>query len=373
MNTKTPTTEQPALTGLNAQELSEVLGLKSFQGRQVFKWIHQKGALDFDAMTNLSKDLRASLQKRFRLSETSFIDASNSPRSGTKKVLLRLADGESVESVLLRDKDRMTLCLSTQVGCPVKCSFCATGLSGYSRNLSPGEIVEQALYLLRDEAMGERTPNIVIMGMGEPMLNYDATVKSVRLLMDEEGLGIGARKITVSTSGEAEGIERFAEEDWQVRLSISLHAANDELRDELVPLNRRYNLRRLMQAVRHYGYKMGRQLTFEWTLMEGVNDRDSDLEELVALVADLKATVNLIPYNPVSGLAYRAPKRSRCEAFRDALSRAGVKATLRIERGQDIDAACGQLRRRQGTAVRAASPSPDQDSGSVPSSSSMSS
>lgn len=336
-----------ALTGLDAGELTALLDLRPFQGRQIFNWIHQKRVFDFSEMTNLPKELRRTLRDRYSLGETSFVDVSNSPKSGTKKVLLRLADGETVESVLLRDRERMTLCLSTQVGCPVKCPFCATGLSGYSRNLSPGEIVEQALYLLRDEAMGERTPNIVLMGMGEPLFNYDATVKSVRLLMNEEGLGIGARKITVSTSGEAEGIERFAEEDWQVRLSISLHAANDELRDKLVPLNRRYNLRRLMEAVRHYGYAVGRQLTFEWTLMEGVNDRDSDVDELVRLVADLKATVNLIPYNPVSGLKYRAPKRSRCEAFRDALNRAGVKATLRIERGQDIDAACGQLRRRQ--------------------------
>jgi 23S rRNA (adenine2503-C2)-methyltransferase len=335
-----------ALTGLDAEELAAVLDLRPFQGRQIFRWIHQKCVLDFDEMTNLSKGLRRTLSERFAVSETSFVEASGSPRSETTKVLLRLADCETVETVLLRDKERMTLCLSTQVGCPVKCSFCATGLSGYSRNLSPGEIIEQALYLLREEPAGKRTPNIVLMGMGEPLFNYDATMKSVRLLMNEEGLGIGARKITVSTSGEAEGIERFAEEGWQVRLSVSLHAANDELRDRLVPLNRRYNLARLMAAVRHYGYQVGRQLTFEWTLMDGVNDRDSDLEELVRLVADVKATVNLIPYNPVSGLEYRAPKRSRCETFRDGLSRAGVKATLRVERGQDIDAACGQLRRR---------------------------
>ena len=261
-------------------------------------------------------------------------------------MLLRLSDAETVEAVYIPSRDRVTLCLSTQVGCALKCSFCATGQSGYARDLGPGEIVEQALYLLAGEDLGGRSPNIVYLGMGEPFRNYDAAVKSVRLLWREGGSGLGARRITVSTVGEVEGIRRFAEEDWQVRLSVSLHAANDRLRSELVPLNRRYNLKRLMAAVEYYSERCGRQVTFEWTLIEGVNDSLSDAEELVGLVGGLKSFVNLIPFNLVHGIAYRPPGRRDCERFRDQLISRGLKATLRQERGQDIDAACGQLRRQ---------------------------
>ncbi len=306
-------------------------------------------------MTDLSKDLRRRLVESCAGPQLERAGVSESARSrGTKKALLRLPDGETVESVLIRDRDRATLCLSTQVGCAVKCSFCATGLSGFKRNLSPGEIVEQALYLLSDEDLQGRTPNIVYMGMGEPFRNYDATVKSIRLLMRREGLNIGARKITVSTAGEIPGIRRFAQEGWQVRLSVSLHAANDALRSELVPLNRKYPLPELMVAVREYFEITGRHVTFEWTLLDGVNDSLRDAEELVDQVRGMSATVNLIPYNPVSGLGYSPPPREKCEAFRDYLESRGVNATLRKEQGQDIDAACGQLRRRAADAPHTA-------------------
>ncbi len=298
-------------------------------------------------MTDLALDLRTRLAAEFRVCDAEPTVTQRSSRSrGTRKVLLRLADGETVESVLIREKDRATLCLSTQVGCAVKCSFCATGLHGYKRNLNPSEIVDQALYLMSEEDFGDRTPNIVFMGMGEPFRNYDATLKAVRLLMEAEGIGIGARKITVSTAGEVDGIKRFTRENWQVRLSVSLHAANDELRSELVPLNRKYPLKDLMAAVHAYGAETGRQLTFEWALLNGVNDREQDARELVRLIRGTKASVNLIPYNPVSGLGYQSPSRERCIAFRDALIDRSVACTLRKERGQDIDAACGQLRRR---------------------------
>ena len=335
------------LTNLDAAEIAEALHLKPFQGKQLFRWMHQKKVFGFERMTDLSKELRARLAETCVAGQLQLVSVSASPRAtGTKKALFKLADGETVESVLIREKDRTTLCLSTQVGCAVKCAFCATGHSGYTRNLSAGEIVEQALYLLADENMGERTPNIVYMGMGEPFRNYEATVRSVRLLMAPDGLGIGARRITVSTVGEVQGIERFANEDWQVRLSVSLHAANDEKRSELIPLNRKYPLARLKEAIRTYIDKTGRQITFEWTLLDGVNDSSQDARELAALAHSLKAHVNLIPYNPVSGLGYAPPPRERCESFRDALETAGVSATLRREKGQDIDAACGQLRRR---------------------------
>ncbi|MCC6491377.1 MAG: 23S rRNA (adenine(2503)-C(2))-methyltransferase RlmN [Candidatus Hydrogenedentes bacterium] len=335
------------LTALNPAEIAESLNLKPFQGKQIFRWLHQKQVFDFDRMSDLSKDLRKRLTEECAASQLELVRMSASPRSnGTKKALFRLADGETVESVLIRDRERTTLCLSTQVGCAVKCAFCATGMSGYTRNLNPGEIVEQALYLLQDENLGEKTPNIVFMGMGEPFRNYDATIKSIKLLMAPEGLGIGARRITVSTAGEVKGIERFASEEWQVRLSVSLHAANDELRTKLVPLNKKYPIEVLMKAIRDYVERTGRQMTFEWTLLDGVNDSPQDAEELIGLATRVKAMVNLIPYNPVSGLGFSPPPLDRCQAFRDALEEAGVNATLRRERGQDIDAACGQLRRQ---------------------------
>ncbi len=334
-----------ALTDFNAAAMAEALELKPFQGRQLFRWIHGKRIFDPGQMTNLSKDLRARLARTCVLPQIAVLRDSASVRSGTRKALFQLADGETVEAVLLRDRQRITLCLSSQVGCAVKCSFCATGLAGFRRNLSPGEIVEQALHLLADIDLGERTPNIVYMGMGEAFRNYDAVISSIRLLMEEEGLGIGARKIAVSTAGDAKHIERFAGEDWQVRLSVSLHAANDALRSKLVPLNRRYPLARLRKALETYQGRTGRQFTFEWTLLDGVNDRLEDVRELVRFSEGLRASVNLIPWNPVEEAPYAASSRANCEAFRDALTEAGITATLRQERGQDIEAACGQLRR----------------------------
>ncbi|MFP6582389.1 MAG: 23S rRNA (adenine(2503)-C(2))-methyltransferase RlmN [Candidatus Hydrogenedentota bacterium] len=338
--------ERTYLSELFPEEIATALSLKPFQGRQVFQWIHQKKVFDVDEMTNLSKVLRAELKENYGVNRLEPYRFSESAETETKKALLKLADGETVETVFIPAKDRLTLCVSSQVGCAVKCTFCATGLSGYARNLTTGEIVEQALYFLAGGEIDEsRNPNIVYMGMGEPFHNYDAVVKSIRLLMHEEGLNLGARRITVSTAGEVKGIERFAKEDWQVRLSVSLHAANDELRNELVPLNRKYNLERLMDAIDVYVAETGRQMTFEWTLLEGVNDSLDTADELIRLVGDMKSHVNLIPYNPVEGLSYAPPHPSVCRAFKNRLEKHGVTATLRLERGQDIDAACGQLRR----------------------------
>ncbi|MCP4644660.1 MAG: 23S rRNA (adenine(2503)-C(2))-methyltransferase RlmN [bacterium] len=335
------------LTDLTPEQISEHLGLKSFQGRQIFQWIHRKQVFDFEQMTNLSKELRKTLTETCVAAQLTPVEGATSATSqGTRKALFRLHDGETVESVLISDRERITLCLSTQVGCAVKCSFCATGQSGFARNLSAGEIAEQALHLVAGMDLAGRTPNIVYMGMGEPFRNYDATMSSIRLLMRKDGLGIGARKITVSTVGDLKGIQRFAAENWQVRLSISLHAANDALRSQLVPLNKKFPLKKLMAAVREYVEQTSRQVTFEWTLLGGVNDRPKDVAELTELVRDLRASVNLIPYNPVAEAEYEPPSREKCEAFRDGLEARGVNANLRRERGGDIDAACGQLRRR---------------------------
>jgi len=332
------------LTDLLPEEIAAALDLKPFQGKQIFRWLHQKRICDFDTMTNLSKPLRETLHARCIPCQLEPIKTSDSP-GGTRKVLFKLRDGETVESVLLRDRDRITLCLSTQVGCPIKCLFCATGQGGFARNLTPGEIAEQALRLLEREDIEGRTPNIVYMGMGEPFRNYDAVAKSIRLLMCPEGLGVGARRITVSTAGDIPGIRRFAGEPWQVRLAVSLHAANDDLRSKLVPLNRKYPLRLLMAAVRDYAAVTGRQVSFEYVLLRDVNDSPAQARELAALIRGLDAVVNLIAYNTVAGAGFSAPPRAVCEAFKKALVDAGAKATLRQERGGDINAACGQLRR----------------------------
>lgn len=340
----TPATEP--LTGLFPEEIAESLSLKPFQGRQVFRWIHQKGIMDFEAMTDLSKDLRCRLASSGQVAALTPVTVSKSGPTGTRKALLRLPDGETVEAVHIPALQRTTFCISSQVGCPVKCSFCATGLSGYARNLSAGEIVEQAIYLRASNEEDAASPNIVYMGMGEPFFNYDAVVRSVRLLMHPEGMAIGARRITVSTVGDVRGIERFTEENWQVRLSVSLHSATDDVRDVLVPLNRRYPIARLMEAVDLYMERTGRQVTFEWALLSDTNDSPADASELADLIGGRPIHVNLIPYNPVAGAGYQPPSRKACERFRETLRRRGIQATLRLERGQDINAACGQLRRQ---------------------------
>ncbi|HPO13748.1 MAG TPA: 23S rRNA (adenine(2503)-C(2))-methyltransferase RlmN [Candidatus Hydrogenedentes bacterium] len=326
-------------------EIAGLLEIKPFQGRQIFRWIHQKRIFDFHCMTDLPLPLRQRLCEEFTATQILPIDTRLSQSTGTKKVLFQLMDGETIESVLIRDQERITLCLSSQAGCALKCAFCATGQAGFRRHLEVHEIIEQALHLLREEDLEGRTPNIVYMGMGEPLRNYDAVMRSIRLLMEKDGLAIGARKITVSTAGEVPQIERFADEDWQVRLSISLHAANNPLRSKLVPINRKYPLERLRNALDLYCSKTNRQITFEWTLLDGVNDSPEHAAELLEYAQGLKAFVNIIPWNPVKGLPFKPAPIKRCEEFRNALIAGGLQATLRQEKGQDIEAACGQLRR----------------------------
>jgi len=340
------TVEKPVLCGLLPEEISALLEVEPFRGRQIFAWIHKRRTDHFEYMTDLPRSLRETLVSRFRVFSAESVEASRSVKSGTMKVLLRLGSGDAVESVLIRDEDRVTLCLSTQVGCPLRCAFCATGVAGYRRNLDASEVVAQALWLLRaGEVSPEIHPNIVFMGMGEPFYNYEAVQKAILLLMCRDGLNIGARRITVSTAGEVRGIRRFADEGWQVRLSVSLHAANDTLRSELVPLNRRFPLTELRQALEYYQQKTGRQFTFEWTLLDGVNDRPEHAAELAEFARGLKVFVNLIPWNPVPGLPFRPTPPRRAAFFAESLRKWGLPATLRKEQGRDIDAACGQLRR----------------------------
>jgi len=341
-----PSEDKILLTELDPEEIAAKLKLKAFQGRQIFEWIHRKRVFDFDAMTNLSKDLRRVLGETCVGAQLRLAEAVECPKTGAKKALFALRDGNTIETVLLRDRDRITICLSSQVGCALGCTFCATGHSGFTRDLSAGEIVEQALHILVGEDLEGRTPNLVYMGMGEPFLNYEAVVRSMRLLMREDGLNVGARRITVSTVGVVPGIKRFAQEGWQVRLAISLHAANDALRLRLAPFNRRYRIADIMRAVREYVATTGRQVSFEWVLFKGVNDSQKDAQELADLIAGMKAIVNVIPYNAAFGAEFSAPTYAGAQAFCDGLTRRGVKATLRKERGQEIQAACGQLRSR---------------------------
>lgn len=336
---------KPALTGLGPEEIAAALELKPFQARQIFSWLHQKQVFDFQRMTDLSKALRARLEERYSPSQLTVERTIESEASGTRKALFRLQDGLTVEAVLLRDRDRHTVCVSCQVGCALACRFCATGQDGFSRNLNPGEIVEQVLHLVADQELVKRTPNLVYMGMGEPFENYDAVVRSIRLLMDKHGLSIGARKITVSTIGHVPGIQRFAREGWQVRLSVSLHSARDETRARIVPIAYKYPLDVLFQALRDYAAETGRQITIEWVLLDGLNDTIAEANALARRLKGIDAAVNLIPFNPFPDCGFSAPHPAKQRQFLAALRVRGIGATLRQERGADINAACGQLRR----------------------------
>ncbi|MCK5863118.1 MAG: 23S rRNA (adenine(2503)-C(2))-methyltransferase RlmN, partial [Candidatus Hydrogenedentes bacterium] len=334
-----------ALTGLLPDEIAERLGLPAMRGKQIFQWIHQKKIFELDEMTNLPESLRASIDEQAAVSSLSEVTHQYSEQSGTVKALFSLKGGDAIESVLLRHGDRVTCCLSTQVGCALGCSFCATGQAGFRRNLSPAEIVEQALFLCQEAGLSQNvTPNIVFMGMGEPFQNYDALIKSIDILMHPLGLHIGARKIAVSTVGDVKGILKFAEELWQVRLSVSLHAATDALRDQLIPINKRYPLKKLHKALCEYQRKRGRQITIEYILLNEVNDAPEQAVELAGFLQGLDAMVNIIPWNEVAGLPFSPSPSHRVAAFVTALNTKGVKATVRKERGSDIDAACGQLR-----------------------------
>jgi len=337
------------ITDLTYDELAAMLerySVEPYRARQMFEWVYRSRAVSFDEMTSLPVALRQMLADEFVVRGVEVVDGVESRRTATMKYLVGLDDGETVETVLMHEKARPTICLSTQVGCPLGCVFCATGQSGFVRDLAPGEIVGQVLAVADAAEFGDRKPNLVYMGMGEPMLNYDATVRSIRVLMDPRGTGIGARKITVSTAGIVPGIERFAGERWQVRLSISLHTVDDRLRSRLMPVARRYPLKRLLDAVRNYVAITDRQVTFEYALIDGVNDSPEKALHLARRVQDIPCSVNLIPCNRSDDDTYRPPSSKRMHAFRNALDRAGVRATLRRPRGQDIQAACGQLRRR---------------------------
>lgn len=324
------------------------IGEKAFRASQVLKWTHQLGVDDFDAMTNLSKALRAHLKEtaEIRAPEVALDRLS---QDGSRKWLLRLQDGNCIETVFIPEDDRGTLCVSSQVGCALDCSFCATAQQGFNRNLTTAEIIGQLWVASR--ALGGPRPseerpitNVVLMGMGEPLLNFDNVVRATNLMMDDFAYGLSKRRVTLSTAGYVPGIDRLAEVS-DVSLAVSLHAPTDELRDQLVPLNRKYPLRELMEACRRFAGSLQthRQITFEYVMLAGVNDSERHAYELAALLKDLPAKVNLIPFNPFSGAHYMRSPDDSINRFRDVLLAAGLITITRKTRGDDIAAACGQL------------------------------
>ncbi len=343
------------LLGMNIKELEGYLlslGEPRFRARQIYAWIYRKQVSSFYDMSDIPKDLRVRLDKGAEISIPRVLKQRVS-QDGTRKFLLEMQDKKKVETVVLpQSKDKNTnysLCISTQVGCPVGCRFCATGLSGFQRNLKAYEMAGQVLGSRRElarrlKSSGEHLiTNVVYMGMGEPMLNYDEMIKSTYILNDQKGINIGQRHITISTAGEVQGIERLAREDLQVTLAISLHACNNELRDQLIPLNRKYPLEMLMDSVRSYIQQSKRRVTFEYIMLDEVNISAGDAAAMINLIKPLLANVNLIPYNEVSGLKFKKPSSAKIRQFYNSLVDGGLNVTLREERGSDIEAACGQL------------------------------
>ncbi len=328
------------------------LGEKPFRAKQLQRWIHQFGESDFEAMTDLAKSLREKLKTYATIAAPTII-SDHTSTDGTRKWLLDVGNGNAVETVFIPEENRGTLCVSTQAGCAVNCRFCSTGKQGFSRNLSVGEIIGQlwmAENLLRrtkgvpQGPKGERQiTNVVMMGMGEPLLNYEPTVAALKLMLDDNAYGLSRRRVTVSTSGVVPMIDKLSG-DCPVALAVSLHASNDPLRDELVPLNRKYPLKDLLAACRRYLEFAPRDfITFEYCMLDGVNDTDTHARELIALVADVPCKFNLIPFNPFPESGLKRSNNVRIKAFAQVLMDAGIVTTVRKTRGDDIDAACGQL------------------------------
>lgn len=375
------TGEGPALIGMDRAELEALaarLGEPAYRGRQLARWLYARGARDFAAMTDLPAAFRERLAETARVGRSDVARRVES-RDGTRKLLLRYPDGREIETVLLPYPDRVSVCVSSQVGCPVGCVFCATATMGFARNLTAGEIVDQVLTAQEHAPTDERgaprrVSHVVVMGMGEPLLNYDALVRALRLLRRE--VGISYRHLTVSTAGYVSGMRRLAREGLPITLALSLHAPNDALREKLIPLARKWSLGEVMDAVREYTEVTGRRVTLEYLLLAGVNDGEEHARELAQRIRGMIAHVNLIPWNPADSFAvFAPPSPARIRRFRRILEQAGIAVTQRVERGQDIAAACGQLavrsagtplsppRPKELTIAAAAAPTSDRTSG----------
>ncbi len=336
------------LMDLSQEEMAALaieFGEPKFRGKQIFEWIH-RGAEDFDEMTNLSKSLREKLRENTFIGSPKIEEKYVSKLDGTRKYLLRLWDGNFIESVLMKYEHGYTICVSSQVGCRMGCRFCASTLKGRERNLSPGEILGQVLCVRKD--LGERISNIVMMGIGEPLDNFDNVTKFLEIVSAPGGINIGQRHITLSSCGIADNIKRLADMGFQITLTVSLHASDDETRSRIMPINKKYNIEKLMDACDYYAEKTGRRVSFEYTLISGVNDTTGNADKLAELLKNKLCHVNLIPVNRVSETGFDRSDRKRVDAFRQRLERHRIVATVRREMGSDINAACGQLRNQKG-------------------------
>ncbi len=338
------------LLGLDRAAMEEFfvsIGEKKFRATQVMKWIHQLGVTDFQQMNNLSKDLRNKLAASSCLHNL-HVEQDQISKDGTRKWLLKLHDGNHIEAVFIPEDERGTLCVSSQVGCALDCSFCSTGRQGFNRNLSSAEIISQvwlASQLLEEEKKpGRKITNVVMMGMGEPLLNFDNTVSAVRIMMDDFAYGLSKRRVTVSTAGVVPAMDRLGD-TIDMRLAVSLHASNDELRNGLVPVNNKYPLKELMAACRRFMDKQSARsrITFEYVMLDGVNDQAQHAHELITLLEGIPTLMNLIPFNPFDGSGYRTSSNNAIYRFREILQNSGMTTVVRKTRGEDIDAACGQL------------------------------
>lgn len=331
------------VTGGLGQWLAE-RGLPAFRGRQIRQWLYERRAAEFQAMTDLPAKLREELAGQFRIWTTQIVKHSQAD-DGTEKLLLELEDGGRIECVLLRDGVRRSICISTQVGCGMGCVFCASGLDGVMRNLTSGEIVEQMLRLQQLLPADERLSHIVVMGMGEPLANLERLLPALDEAHRQDGLGISVRRITVSTVGLPPAMDRLTQAKCQYHLAVSLHAPNDPLRNELVPVNRKIGLQKVLEAADRYFEASGRRLTFEYVLLAGINDQPAHARELATLLRGRTALLNVIPYNPVTDLPYQTPSPLAQKRFREILEHAGINVQFRERKGDQISAACGQLRR----------------------------
>ncbi|WP_313070115.1 23S rRNA (adenine(2503)-C(2))-methyltransferase RlmN [Lacrimispora sp.] len=338
--------EKTDIKSLDLKKLSdyvESIGEKAFRAKQLYEWMHKKLASDFDEMTNLPKSLKEKLLQSAAFTSLVVVDEKISQIDGTRKYLFGLSDGNIIESVLMRYNHGNSVCISSQVGCRMGCRFCASTLDGLERNLSASEMLDQ-IYRIQ-KLTGERVSNVVVMGSGEPMDNYDNLIDFIRLLTDENGLNISQRNITVSTCGIVPGIKKLAEEDLQITLALSLHAPNDEVRKSLMPIAKRYSLSEVLPACQEYFDKTGRRLTFEYSLVSGVNDNLKEAEALATLLKGVNGHVNLIPVNPIKERDYVQSDRKAILSFKNYLEKNGINVTIRREMGRDINGACGQLRK----------------------------
>ena len=337
--------EQLDIKSLYEEELKEKmisLGEKPFKGKQLYQWLHQKAAGSYEEMTNLSEGLRKKLTEQEPLTHLEVVEVQTSKIDGTQKYLFQLADGNVIESVWMQYKHGNSVCISSQVGCRMGCRFCASTIGGLTRNLLPSEMLDQVYRI--QELTGERVSNVVVMGTGEPLDNYDNLIRFIRILSDEKGQNISQRNLTVSTCGLVPRIRQLAEEDLTITLALSLHAPNDELRKTMMPIAYTYSIEQIMDACRYYLLQTARRISFEYSLVKGVNDSPECARQLIKLVHGMNCHINLIPVNPIKERDYEQSEKNSIHNFKEILEKAGVNVTIRREMGRDIDGACGQLR-----------------------------